>query len=108
MASMKGLSNTLWIVITAVIIIVIALVLLTIFARGITPISSLADFRQQCEVTASLSCRTTGFLPMNWNTQVLIGDEPSSCAAQFGNAKNCEEAGFQTIKAGETPSGEAG
>lgn len=90
MASRKGLSNTLWIVITAVIIIVIALVLLTIFGQGIAPVSTLVEFTQQCRTTATISCQTTGLLPLNWDSEVTIGGTLTTCRERLPDL-TCEE-----------------
>ncbi len=90
MGSGKGLSTMLWIVIAAVMAIVVALVLLAMFGRGILPIGTLADFKQQCETTGRLSCQTTGYLPVTWKAVIYIDEKPASCEIFYGEGKTCE------------------
>lgn len=94
MGSSLGMTNTLWIVIAAVIVIVVALVLLTIFGRGIAPIQTLAGFKQQCQTSASLSCQTTGYLPLTWESEVVIDQKKTSCALQLSEV-TCATYGVQ-------------
>ncbi|MFH1294752.1 MAG: hypothetical protein ABIH90_02305 [Candidatus Aenigmatarchaeota archaeon] len=90
MGSSKGLSQTLWIVMAAVVVIVIALVMLTIFGGGIAPITTLTEFTNQCKNTAAISCQTTGLMPLNWNAQVNIGGSLKSCASELSEM-SCDD-----------------
>ena len=56
------------IVIGAIVILVIALVLLTIFGQGMNPVGSFAQQANLCRSTAASSCSLTGDLPPGWGT----------------------------------------
>lgn len=81
----KGMSQTLYIIIAAVVILVAALIILTILGTGLTPVASLADARANCGVTGKSLCETTGSLPFNWNSPAYnINGRIQSCAELCG------------------------
>jgi galactitol-specific phosphotransferase system IIC component len=67
----KGMSATLMIVVTAIIVLIIALVLITIFSGAITPLASLAQAKNSCQVQAETTCTSTGGLPATWSISSL-------------------------------------
>lgn len=76
----KGMSMTLTIIVAAVVILVTALVLLTIFGTGITPVASIAEAKAQCTFQAETLCKTTGTHPPTWNMKTMnVGGELKSC-----------------------------
>jgi len=74
------MSMTLWIVISAVVIVVVALVILTIFGSSMGGVSNIVEFRKNCEMVGKTSCGATGFLPLTWDQKVKVGDDELSCA----------------------------
>ncbi len=83
---MKGVSQTLWIVIAVVVLLVAALVVLTIFGGGLTPVVEATQQTNICMQQLSLTCSTTGTVPPGWSSvkyTVKNGDEMSS--------KSCSE-----------------
>lgn len=54
------------IVVSAIVILVIALVLLTIFSTGIGPIGTITGAKSQCAQVGRTTCSATGTLPANW------------------------------------------
>jgi len=104
MASRLGLTTTLWIIIGAVIVVVVALVLLTIFGRGMLGITSLADFRKNCEVTGRASCQTVSYLPLTWEVNTPIDNKPASCATEW-SCTSCDTCNWPTpsLISGEVP-----
>lgn len=64
---MKGLSETMYIIIAVIVILIVALVVLTIFRIVPTGISSIAEARSNCQITAQSTCVATGTLPSSWN-----------------------------------------
>ncbi|MFH1294796.1 MAG: hypothetical protein ABIH90_02545 [Candidatus Aenigmatarchaeota archaeon] len=79
---MKGLTEMLWLVVSAIVILVVALVVLAIFTNvfGTNPIS---DFKNQCEIRGKASCRSTQSLSLDWDLEVNVGGTPTSCQAQL-------------------------
>jgi hypothetical protein len=65
---MKGLSETMYIIIAVIVILIVALVVLTIFSNVPTSVSTIADARNNCRLTAESSCAATGTLPVTWST----------------------------------------
>jgi hypothetical protein len=84
MVHSKGMSMTLWIVISAVVIVVVALVILTIFGSSMGGISNVIEFRRNCEMVGRTSCGATGFLPLTWSQNVKVGNSETSCYAELG------------------------
>ena len=62
------MKESIMIVIAAIVILVIALVLLTIFGQGIGGPSQFASQANVCRSTAASSCQLTGQLPPDWGT----------------------------------------
>lgn len=78
----KGISQTLWIVITAVVIIVVALVMLTIFGTNIRTVASIADARSVCLQTCAVSCATgviKDSVPPMWYVKTVNYNGLKSC-----------------------------
>ena len=71
-------------VVIAIVILVVALVMLTIFSTGITPIGALTDFTNNCRNAGKLSCETTGAAPFTWASDVNVAGEITSCQAKLG------------------------
>lgn len=84
MVRSKGMSTTLWIVISAVVIVVVALVILTIFGSSMGGVSNVVEFRRNCEMVGRTSCSATGFLPLTWTQNVKVGNTETSCYAELG------------------------
>ena len=88
-------------VVVAIVILVVALVMLTIFAAGITPMGDLTNARTTCLNTGSSSCVTTGQAPFNWKTASIPTTEDAagkitykSCADVVGTwATACTKTG---------------
>ncbi len=92
--SKKGMSATLMIVVTAVVILIIALVLITIFSGSITPLASLAQAANNCRVQGQTTCDSTGALPATWGIKSLkVADstELQSCQKLWQGCNTCAE-----------------
>jgi hypothetical protein len=77
----KGMSQTLVIIVAAVVILVTALVLLTIFGSGIAPVASITEVRNNCQTIGDASCSATGQLPPTWNAKIYkVGDLVRACS----------------------------
>ena len=78
----KGMTATLMIVVTAIIVLIIALVLITIFSGAITPLASLAQAQNNCRIQAETTCTSTGSIPATWgisSLKVPDSDQLKSC-----------------------------
>ena len=88
----KGMSATLMIVVTAIIVLIIALVLITIFSGSITPLASLAQSKNNCRVQAESTCPSTGALPATWgiaSLKVPDSDQLKSCQELWNGCTTC-------------------
>jgi len=65
-------------VVVAVVILVVALVLLTIFASGMNQITPVVAAKNNCEAAGRLSCSTAGQLPGTWYSEG-VGPNGESC-----------------------------
>lgn len=92
---MEGISQTLWIVISAVVIIVVALVILTIFGTNIRTVTSLAEVDSLCSSLCQVTCggRTSGTaLVITWSVpmyQVTGETRLYSCAERLKTDCRC-------------------
>ncbi len=78
---MRGISETLWIIVAAIVIMVTALVVLTIFSSGISNFTTLSQAAAFCETQGRASCGATGQLPPSWGAQtVKVNGVPDSCS----------------------------
>ncbi len=93
----KGITNTMWVVIASLVILIVALVVLTIFSGGLRPIQPLTSFAGNCQVQARTSCQSIGILPVNWEIPVPVNDGGQQ------KLMSCRQA-----VSGSPPSGEVG
>jgi hypothetical protein len=90
---MRALSATLVIVISAVVILVAALVVLTIFGQGTAPLATLAEARNFCRVQATPICESIGQMPFTWKVpSVNYENKIQSCDEIFNGNCRCAEA----------------
>jgi hypothetical protein len=64
---MKAMSQTLYIVVAAMVIMVTALVVLAIFFPAMVPAASLADAKNLCLTKATSACAAFNTMPPDWN-----------------------------------------
>ena len=63
------MSQTLYLVVAALVILVTALVVLAIFFQGVTPAMGIAEAKSICQTQAVTACSTFGQLPPTWSVQ---------------------------------------
>ncbi len=76
-------------VVVAIIMIVVALVVLTIFSNTIPRFGTLTDFQNYCRMGGKTSCETTGFAPFDWTQNTNVGGTATNCQASLGAFTNC-------------------
>jgi hypothetical protein len=59
----KGMSESLVIVVAAIVILIVALIVLTIFGVGMKTATSIYDAQNQCNAMCTSSCKATGQPP---------------------------------------------
>lgn len=84
------MNTSLEIVVMAIILLVVALVLLTIFGSGITPVANLTSFQNSCRISGKVSCEGGGIQPVTWAQQVTIGNVAKSCENLMAWATCCQ------------------
>ncbi len=67
----RGISETLWIIVAAIVIMVTALVVLTIFSGGISNVSQFTAAKSTCVTQYTVSCKTTGQAPASWQAKTV-------------------------------------
>ncbi len=75
--SKKGMSTGLRVAVTAIVILIVALVVLTIF--GGIPIGTLVDAKNNCLNQGQISCSAAGSLPITWSSYFKVGEQTTSC-----------------------------
>lgn len=81
---MKGLSETLWLVMVAVVIVIVALVILTIFMSVIPLFGSVTEFTNYCTTKGRTTCSSMNALPPDWDFEVNVGGEKKTCVSVTG------------------------
>lgn len=82
---MKAMSQTLYLVVAVVVILVTAVIILAIFWQGVTPAMGIAEAKSICQTQAAVSCATFVQMPPTWSVDNMrvSGDgkaETKSCA----------------------------
>jgi hypothetical protein len=86
---MKGLETTLWIVIAAILALIIALVLLTMFGTSVASFSTLTDANNFCNNQCQISCKTLQQIPLGWATnKIKVAGDVKTCQDIVGSC-NC-------------------
>ncbi len=82
---MKGLQTTLWIVIAAILALIIALVLLTIFGGSVASFSTLTDATNFCRNQCQISCSAIQQPPLGWSAnKVKVAGDTKTCQELVG------------------------
>ncbi|MBN2101534.1 MAG: hypothetical protein JW716_01540 [Candidatus Aenigmarchaeota archaeon] len=89
------MKESIMIVIAAIVVLVIALVLLTIFGQGMNPVGSFSNQANLCRASGASSCQLTGGLPPGWSsTRYKVnkdGVEVEESCAQMINVDVCSD-----------------
>lgn len=103
---MKAMSMPILVVVTAIIILVVALVILTIFGSGLGNIQTITQAESQCATLGASTCRSTGSLPPTWGVQNMLVSDPNggqrmdSCAVLLkcgtGTKAGCSGCNYPT------------
>ena len=79
------MNMTLAVVVAAIVILITALVIITIFGTGIGQVGSLVEAESYCRSQAAASCRATNSLPVTWDIEtVKVNGAPMSCKKATG------------------------
>ncbi len=75
---MKALSQMMWLMVAAVVVIVVGLVMLAIFTNvlGNNPF---IDIKNRCIINGKSSCRAANALPVDWAAEVGPAGAKTSC-----------------------------
>jgi hypothetical protein len=88
---------TLTIIVVAVVILVTALVILTIFGTSIGGVVPITQAKSICDTQAYASCQSFQTMPSTWGVtnmnvaQPNGGFEPQSCADQYTTPRTCDD-----------------
>jgi hypothetical protein len=66
---MEGMSQTLYIIVAAIVILVTAVVIVSMFVLGVQPAVGIAQAGSLCQTQLATSCSTFGQNPATWNVQ---------------------------------------
>ena len=74
------MNTTLAVVVSAIVILITALVVITIFSEGITQVATLGQARTLCETNFRTICLSTGQSPNTWDIKNMnTNGEIKSC-----------------------------
>jgi hypothetical protein len=96
---MKAVSMTIYLIVAAVVILITALVILTIFGTGIQPIVDITQAKSICIQQGTITCKTTGKLPPTWEIPTMNTNEgPLACSdSKLANCKDtCDNCNYPT------------
>jgi len=100
------METTLTVVVAAIVILITALVVITIFGSGITQVSGIMQARSICQTQCEASCRATGTPPITWNVPT-IRDENNNVMSCQGIGLSCTQDDCNRIR-GTTGGGGGG
>ena len=100
---------TLTVVVSAIVILITALVVITMFGGTVTTFSTISEATNNCRTTGKIACETTGQLPFTWNTKFKAGDSVTDCKT-LAQCDSCAACGWtletqQPAGGGQTGSG---
>lgn len=94
------MNTTLAVVVSAIVVLITALVVLTIFSSTIGNFSTITQAKTWCASTYISSCQISGGDPPLWNTKnIRVGDQVMSCA-DAGTGCTCDAAARRATCAG--------
>lgn len=97
------------VVVSAIVVLIVALVVLTIFSGGAGQIGGLTSPEAVCKNQGASSCASTGQLPFTWNVETANKDNKMvSCETLLEDCKTCKACGFQVPQTPQTPQGGTG
>lgn len=74
------MNTTLSVVVSAIVILITALVVITIFSGGITQVGTLGQAKTLCETNFRTICLSTGQTPTTWDIKSMnVNGEIKSC-----------------------------
>lgn len=86
----KGMSDTLAVVVAAIVILITALVIITIFSGSISPVGGIVEARSNCKIQAQTSCAAAGQLPETWNTPTHRVDQVTYPCSRLVACTRCD------------------
>ncbi|MCD6590625.1 MAG: hypothetical protein J7K72_01500 [Candidatus Aenigmarchaeota archaeon] len=91
------------VVLIAVVLLVVAAVVLSIFSGGMGSFGGVSSARNQCWNMAKYSCEAGGSAPPGWDTNVVFktGDKTYTCKDLTGKDKDSLSSCCQPIKQGD-------
>ncbi len=99
---MKGMSHTLVIVVSAIVILVAALVIITIFGSGVQQVASLAQAEAICRASAESSCKSANTMPPTWYAPTVKYNDKLIACGNIESLKKCRCENFKLVcKTGE-------
>ncbi|MBM3303782.1 MAG: hypothetical protein FJY76_01695 [Candidatus Aenigmarchaeota archaeon] len=101
------MNTTLAVVVSAIVILIAALVVITIFGGGMGQVGTLTNADSICRTQAASSCRSTGQMPLTWDIPSVSrpksggGTETVPCGLNgLGLAKDCSQYGGTSTPTG--------
>jgi hypothetical protein len=86
---------TLTVIVVAIVVLITALVVITIFGGGMTNVGNIAQAESFCRSQCETSCGTTGNPPLTWHVNNLRNPDgsPTSCWEKLGYEVGCTDDG---------------
>jgi len=97
------MNTTLAVVVSAIVILITALVVITIFSGGIGQVGTLTNAQSICDTQAASSCMSTKSMPITWKIPTVSirnadgSSAPKACSEVPGvKGQNCDAYGVST------------
>jgi 3',5'-cyclic AMP phosphodiesterase CpdA len=103
------METTLAVVVSAIVILITALVVITIFGGGVGQVGTLSNSQSICEAQARSSCSATGQMPLAWSTPSVNQPDAEgknhlvSCSTASNGKNSCSSFGITTTPPATTP-----
>jgi hypothetical protein len=101
------MNTTLAVVVSAIVLLITALVVITIFGNTIGNFGTLSNANSICETQARSSCSSTGMMPITWNIATVKDNQgnPQTCQAATTKPADCSLFGGTAAGGGTSGSG---
>ncbi len=81
-----GISETMWVIVSALVVLVVAIVILTMFT---TTAVNVGRFVEHCRTSAATTCQSTAGLPVGWDTTRMRTDAGDKTCSEATGIKDC-------------------
>jgi len=86
---MKGLSTALKVAMIAIVLLIVAIILLTIFGNALAPVVGLTEATNNCRTLGETTCRSAGTVPITWGIATMNTDQGMKSCQELAGCGTC-------------------